>query len=120
MQSPTPAVFRRMNMFAYPLRTAALAAVAAVSLSGCAYNGLYGGVGVGNGYYDPYYSGYGYGDYAYGAGYPYYGWYDGFYYPGTGYYVYDRYRRPHQWTDAQRRYWEARRNRSLAEGFRRA
>jgi hypothetical protein len=36
---------------------------------------------------------------------PYWGWYDGFYYPGTGYYVYDRYRRPHRWSDAHRRYW---------------
>ncbi len=91
------------SMFAYPLRTAALAAVAASACRAAAYNGLYSGVGVGvgNGYYDPYYgSGYGYG---YGAGYPgygygsgfnsYWGWNDGFYYPGTGYYVYDRYRR---------------------------
>jgi hypothetical protein len=99
-----------------------------IGLSGCAYNGLYSGVsvGVGNGgYYDPYYDAYGYG---YGAGYsrygygygfdPYWGWNDGFYYPGTGYYVYDRYRRAHRWTDAQRRHWEQRRQQTLASGFR--
>jgi hypothetical protein len=112
-------------MFAYPIRTAALAAAAMIGLSGCAYNGLYSGVSVGlgnSGYYDPYYSGYGYGAGYSGYGYgfdPYWGWNDGFYYPGTGYYVYDRYRRAHHWTDAQRRYWEARRQRSLADGFRR-
>ena len=117
-------------MVAYPLRTAALAAAAMIGLSGCASNGLYSGVsvGMGNGYYDPYYGGYGagyggygygagYGSYGYGAGYPYYGWYDGFYYPGTGYYVYDRYRRPFRWTDRHRRYWEGRREQSLASGF---
>ena len=113
-------------MFAYPLRTAALAAAAMVGLSGCAYNGLYSGVsvGAGSGYYDPY-GGYGYGygasypGYAYGYGAsPYYGWYDDFYYPGTGYYVYDRYRRAHRWSDRHRRYWEARRERSLVDGFR--
>ena len=67
------------------------------------------GYGYGAGY------GAGYPGYGYGAGYPgygygyapYWGWYDDFYYPGTGYYVYDSYRRPHRWTDAQRRYWEA-------------
>lgn len=113
-------------MFAYPLRTAALSVAAAVGLSACTTGygyGPYGGssvsVGIGSGYYDPYY-GYGYDIpvYHYGAGYPYYGWYDGFYYPGTGYYVYDRYRRPHRWTDRHRRYWEQRRQRSLADGFR--
>lgn len=113
-------------MFAYPLRTAALAAAAMIGLSGCGYNGLYSGVsvGVGNGYYDPYYSGYGYGAgygrYGHGYGFdPYWGWYDGFYYPGRGYYVYDRYRRAYPWTDAQRRYWNEKRTRTLAEGFRR-
>lgn len=113
-------------MFAYPLRTATLAAVAVIGLSGCGYNGMYSGVsvGVGNaGYYDPYYGGYGYGagypGYGYGYGFdPYWGWNDGFYYPGTGYYVYDRYRYPHRWTDAQRRYWEQRRKATLASGFR--
>jgi hypothetical protein len=105
------------------LRTAAIALVAGLGLGGCAY-GPYGGVGVGygngyygnNGYYDPYYGGgYGYSPYGYGAGYgygdPYYGWSNGFYYPGTGYYVYDQYRRPHRWSDDQRRYWESRRER---------
>jgi hypothetical protein len=111
-------------MFAYPIRTAALAVAAIVGLSACTtpygYSGV--SVGVGNaGYYDPYYGGYGYG---YGAGYPgyglgygfdpYWGWYDGFYYPGSGYYVYDRYRHKHRWTDAQRRYWQLRRERALA------
>ena len=102
------------------LRNAALALVAGIGLSGCAY-GPYGGVGVGygNGYgYDPYYNGYGsygYGSpYGYGASYGYspYGWYDGYYYPGSGYYVYDRYQRPYRWSDSQRRHWEQRRNRS--------
>lgn len=109
-------------MFAYPLRAAALAATAAITLSGCAYNGLYSGVSVGYGnagYYDPYYGyGYGYPGYGYsrlGYGYsPYWGWHDSFYYPGSGFYVYDRYRRPYRWTDAQRRYWTIRRERALA------
>jgi hypothetical protein len=107
------------------LRNAAIALVAGVGLSGCAY-GPYGGVGMGVGYgngygYDPYYGGYGYGSqygygygspygsYGYGYGSPYYGWNDGFYYPGTGYYVYDSNRRAHRWSDSQRRYWEQRR-----------
>ena len=133
-------------MSAFPLRTVALALTAAVGLSACATPYGYGGVsvGAGNGYYDPYYGGYGYGygagypGYGYGAGYPGYGygmgypgygyasyapwgWYDDFYYPGTGYYVYDRYRRPFRWTDAQRRYWEARRDRAITvDDFRRA
>ena len=115
------------------LKTAALAIVAGVSLSGCAY-GPYGGLGVGvgygNGYYDPYYggqyysggygypygSGYGYG-YPYGGyGSSYYGWNNGFYYPGSGYYVYDRYRQPYRWTDAQRRYWERQRGIATSSG----
>lgn len=115
------------------LKTAALAIVAGVGLSGCAY-GPYGGLGVGvgygNGYYDPYYNdryysggyGYPYGS-GYGYGYPYggygssyYGWNNGFYYPGSGYYVYDRYRRPHRWTDAQRRYWERQRGIATSSG----
>ncbi len=108
-------------MSVFNLKTAALAMVAGVGLSGCAY-GPYGGLGVGVGYgngygygdyYDPYYGGgyYGanYNRYGYGYGQPYYGWYGDYYYPGTGYYVYDRYRRAHRWTDAQRRYWEWRR-----------
>ena len=104
-------------MGVFNLRNAAIALVAGVGLAGCAY-GPYGGLGVGVGYgngygaygYDPYYSGYspyGYGSYGYGS--PYWGWNDGFYYPGTGYYVYDQYRRPYRWTDAQRNYWEQRR-----------
>jgi hypothetical protein len=119
-------------MFAYALRTAALAAAAIVGLSACTspygYNGV--SVGVGNaGYYDPYYNdGYGYG-YGYDAGYsgygypgygfgyaPYWGWNDGFYYPGTGYYVYDHHHHRHHWSDAQRRYWQARRDRAVATG----
>ena len=124
-------------MFAYPLRTAALTICAAVGLAGCMGPYGYGGVsaGVGNGgYYDPYYGsgygGYGYGagypgyGYGYGAGYPgygygfdpYWGWNDGFYYPGTGHYVYDGDRRRHRLTDAQRRYWELRRQRALSSG----
>ena len=116
------------------LRNAAIALIAGVGLSGCAY-GPYGGLSVGAGYgngygygYDPYYSSYGYGSpygyggygygspyggygspYGYGYGSPYWGWNDGFYYPGTGYYVYDSSRRPYRWTDSQRRYWEQRR-----------
>jgi hypothetical protein len=104
------------------LRLAAIALAGGLTLGGCAYGydpygGGYGGVSVGYGYndygyYNPYYYGgygrpYGYGGYYGGS--PYYGWYDGFYYPGTGYYVYDRYRRAHRWTDAQRDYWEWRR-----------
>lgn len=111
-------------MSVFNLKTAALAIVAGVGLSGCAYGpyggGLGVGVGYGNGYgygyddyYDPYYGGgyYGanYNRYGYGYGQPYYGWYNGYYYPGTGYYVYDRDRRAHRWSDAQRKYWEWRR-----------
>lgn len=118
-------------MFAYPIRTAALAAAALVGLSACTSPYGYSGVsmGVGNaGYYDPYYGGYGYGydaGYGYGGyGYPgynlayapYWGWNDGFYYPGTGYYVYDHHHHRHHWTDAQRRYWQARRDRAVASG----
>ena len=123
-------------MIMFNLKTAALAIVAGVGLSGCAY-GPYGGLGVGvgygNGYYDPYYnsggyysSGYGYPGYGYGYpygsgyGYPYgssyYGWNNGYYYPGTGYYVYDQNRRPHRWTDAQRRYWERQRGVATSSG----
>jgi hypothetical protein len=117
-------------MYAFRLRATAVALVAGVGLTGCmspyGYNGVSVGVGSG-GYYDPYYGGYGYGGYpqygyGYGAGYPgygygyapYYGWYDDFYYPGSGYYVYDRYRRPHRWSDDQRRHWESRRNNAMS------
>ena len=118
-------------MSVFNLKAAALAIVAGVGLSGCAYSpygsGMGVGVGYGNGYgngygyndyYDPYYGGGGYYGanynrygYGYGSGYgqPYYGWYDGYYYPGNGYYVYDRDRRAHRWSDAQRKYWEWRR-----------
>ena len=118
-------------MYAFRLRAAAVGLVAGIGLSGCMTpygNGL--SVGLGNGYYgNTYgYNGYGYGygypgyGYGYAAGYPgygygyapYYGWYDDFYYPGSGYYVYDVYRQPHRWTDAQRRYWEARREQAMS------
>ena len=74
-------------------------------------------VGYGSGYGSPYgygYSPYGYGSrygYGYGSPYggyygsPYFGWYNNSYYPGTGIYVYDSYRRPRVWSDAQRVYW---------------
>jgi len=116
-------------MYAYRFRAAAVTAAAILGLSACAtpygYSGV--SVGLGNGYYGSDY-GYGYGGgypgyaYGYGAGYPgyglgyapYWGWYDDCYYPGTGHYVYDAYRRPHRWTDAQRRYWTERRERALS------
>jgi len=111
-------------MSVFNIKTAALAIVAGVGLSGCAYSpygsGVGVGVGYGNGYgygyddyYDPYsgggYYGANYNRYGYGYGQPYFGWYNGYYYPGNGYYVYDRDRRAHRWSDAQRRYWEWRR-----------
>jgi hypothetical protein len=125
--------FGEVSMYAFRLRAAAVALVAGIGLAGCTtpygYNGVSVGVGSG-GYYGDYgyggYPGYGYGypqyGYGYNAGYPaygygyapYYGWYDDFYYPGSGYYVYDRYRRPHRWTDAQRRYWESRRQQAMS------
>jgi len=116
------------------LRTAAILLVAGIGLGGCATYSPYGygggvSVGYGNsGYYDPYYGGYsdygyGYGSpygYGYGSPYgyrsghgysPYWGWNNGYYYPGSGYYVYDNYRRPRVWTEAERRYWAERANR---------
>ncbi len=113
------------------LRLAALALTSGLALGGCAYGfgdpyGSYGslGLGYGNYGYSNYGYGYPYGAYGYGSGYgypygaygsygglygsPYWGWNDGFYYPGTGYYVYDTYRRPHVWSDAQKRYWLSR------------
>ena len=86
------------------------------------YGSPYGsGVSVSVGYGSGYGSGYGYGSpygygyspygYGYGSGYggyygsPYFGWYNNSYYPGTGIYVYDSYRRPRVWSDAQRVYW---------------
>ncbi|HEU4810063.1 MAG TPA: hypothetical protein VFS69_05335 [Sphingomicrobium sp.] len=66
----------------------------------------YSGAG-GYGGYDPY--GFPYGGYGYGScGGSYWGWNNGYYYPGTGYYVYDSYRRPHVWSDSQKRYWSER------------
>lgn len=71
----------------------------------------YGGasLGYGSAYYaDPYFAGGGWGGgLAPGFGGP-FGWYNDFYYPGTGVFVYDRYRRPFRWNDAQRRYWQGR------------
>jgi len=82
----------------------------AACTDGYGYSGVSLGYGAGNGYYgDPYNSGYGYDAVgAYGS--PYYGWYNDFYYPGTGIYVYDQYRRPFRWNNAQRRYWQQRRS----------
>lgn len=92
------------------LRTLAIAALASAGLAGCTDGYGYSGVSLGYsspGYYGDYYDGgYGYGGY----GSSYYGWYGDYYYPGTGYYVYDRYQRPHRWSDSQRHYWERRRN----------
>ena len=119
-------MFWGIIMSVFNLKTAALALVAGVGLGGCTAYGPYGGLGVGvgynSGYYDDgYYGGYygaGYSPYGYGYGYPssYYGWNNGYYYPGTGYYVYDRYRRPYRWSDAQRRYWERRRGVATSNG----
>lgn len=122
-------------MYASRIRAAALAILGTVGLSACATP--YGSgvsVGIGNGgYYSPY--GYGYSPYRYGSygyGYPYgsrlgygygypfghglgygygypFGWYNDFYYPGTGIYVISRDGRRYRWTEAQRRYWEAKR-----------
>ncbi|HVI99809.1 MAG TPA: hypothetical protein VM657_12170 [Sphingomonas sp.] len=86
-----------------------LVLAAGLGLSACASDGYYGGASIGyGGYYgDPYYDDY-YGGYGYGYAPSYYGWYGDYYYPGTGIYVYDRYRRPHRWSDSQRRYWSRR------------
>ena len=111
------------------LRFAALTLVTGIVLSGCAsdmygdpygygygpYSGVSVGIGYGGGYggygYGYPYGGYGYGGYGYGGyGYDPFGWYGDYYYPGSGIYVYDRYRRRHEWTDDQRRYWEQRRD----------
>ena len=72
---------------------------AAISVAGCAYGNM-GGLGYNSGYG---YNGYGNSPYGYGS--PYFGWYNNSYYPGTGIYVYDAYRRPTVWNDAQRVYW---------------
>jgi hypothetical protein len=84
---------------------------------GYGYGG-YGGYGYNN-CYSPYAPYGGYGSYYGGCnvGYdPFWGWNSGYYYPGTGNYVYDRYRRPHVWSDAQKRYWSERRERALKTG----
>ena len=113
-------------MYASRIRAAGLAVAATLGLSACMSPYGYSGVGVGigsGGYYGDYgYGGYGYpyGGYgSYGYGYPAYGgWYDDFYYPGTGYYVYSRDGHRHRWTDAQRRYWESRRDRKARRAAR--
>ena len=91
-------------MFASPLRAAALA-TAVVALAGCtSYDGYGGGPRYAGSYYD---GGYGHSGDRYKQ--PYYGWYGDYYYPGAGVHVYDRDRRAYRWNNAQRRYWEARR-----------
>lgn len=76
---------------------------------GYGYSGV--SLGYGNaGYYgDPYYDDFGYAGFGgfggYGVGQSWFGWNNGFYYPGTGVYVYDSYRRPYRWNNAQQRYW---------------
>ena len=102
------------------IKLVAVALVAGVSLTGCAYD-MYGdpygygypysGVSIGVGYgggYGGYYGAYGYSPYGYG--YDPFGWYGDYYYPGSGIYVYDSYRNRHMWNDDQRRYWENRRS----------
>ena len=107
-------------MYASRIRAAGLVIAASLGLSACmspyGYSSV--GVGVGSG---GYYGDYGYGGYPYGSygyGYPSYGWYDDFYYPGSGYYVYSRDGHRHRWSDAQRRYWESRRDRHRDGGLR--
>ena len=107
-------------MRALHLRTAAIALVAGIGLSGCATYSPFGygsGVSIGYGgyydpFYDPYYRGYRTGYYGsrYGGYYgsPYGGWYNGFYYPGFGYYVYDRNNRRQMWNDVLKDYWASR------------
>jgi hypothetical protein len=102
-------------MYASRIRAAGLIVAASLGLSACMSPYGYSSVGVGvgsGGYYGDYGygGGYPYGSYGYGYGYPSYGWYDDFYYPGSGYYVYSRDGHRHRWSDAQRRYWESRRD----------
>ena len=88
----------------------AAAAAGALALAGCTDGYGYSGVSVGygsTGYYDDGYYGNGYYDNRYGS--PYWGWYNNYYYPGTGVYVYDSNRRRYRWNQAQRHYWETRR-----------
>lgn len=86
----------------------ALGFASSACTDGYGYSGV--GLGYGSGYYaDPYYSDPYYGGAPYGVGLgSTFGWYGDFYYPGTGVYVYDRYRRPRRWNNAQRRYWQGR------------
>ena len=109
-------------MYASRIRAAGLAIAASLGLSACMSPYGYSSVGVGvdsGGYYGDYgYGGYGYPYGGYGYGYPSYGWYDDFYYPGSGYYVYSRDGHRHRWSDAQRRYWESRRDRRHNDGLR--
>ena len=92
---------------------ALLAAAASASLSACA-GGYYGsGVAVGFGYDYPFYDpaacwNSGWNDYGWAG--PYCGWYDGYFYPGSGIYVYDRAHHAHLWSDAERAYWNEKRN----------
>jgi len=85
----------------FSIRTVTLALTAGLSLAACDTYG-YGGLGYGGGYG---YNGYGSGIAVGVSGSPYWGWNDGYYYPGTGYYVYDSYRRPYRWNQAQQTYW---------------
>ena len=103
------------------LGRAGLAAAAAVSLSGCMYDGgIYGAsdYGYNDGYGYGYDDGYGYGGYGgyddyyyddYRMGYPNIGygggWYDNYYYPGYGVYVYDRGGRYYPMNQQYRNYW---------------
>ncbi len=86
----------------------ALLGALGLGVSACSDGYGYGGLNVGasSGYYGGPYGGGGYG---YGYAPSYFGWYGDYYYPGTGIYVYDRGRRPYRWNDAQRAYWEGRR-----------
>ena len=97
-------------MFVSRLRTAALGAAAALTLTACSYDSYgYGGLSLGYGGYGGYYDDY-YDPYYYGYSPSYYGWWGGYYYPGTGFYIYDRWGKRHRWSDRHRRYWEGRRH----------
>lgn len=82
------------------LKPLVMAAVAALTLSGCMTDGGYGFRG-GRGYVDPFY---GPGVAPFGGG-----WYNDFYYPGTGVFVYDRRGTRRGWSTAERRYWQGQR-----------
>ena len=104
-------IFKRLGLISL---LGGLAFGTAACTDGYGYGGA--SLGYGSGYYaDPYYADAGWGGYGYGApgygGVGYgntFGWYNDFYYPGTGVYVYDRFRRPHRWNNAQQRYWQSR------------